>query len=771
MAMGAEVGFGQLLRAQRVAAQLTQEELAERAQLSPRAISDLERGINHTARKETARLLAEALQLEEPLRSRFLAQARGQVYAGARTRAPLPAPPTPLLGRERELAEVTATLQANRLLTLTGPGGIGKTRLAQEVALRAVGPWGDERLFVGLEHIQPGDDRDLVIHAVSRALGVRESPSQDPVAALVAATGESVLLLVLDNVEQVPSVAPLVATLLDACPRLTVLATSRRPLFLRGERRYPVPALSVEPEGDDPVVGRPPAVALFLDRAGAVDPRSTYGDAELRAVELICRRLDGLPLAIELAAARTSVLDPKAILARLADPLALLVGGPRDAPQRQRGLAATLAWSSALLDPDAATVFRRAAVFTGGFTVEAAEQVCRLGDRLDVLDALATLVESSLLTRGPGVGGSPRFTMLQTVRDFAQHRLADSAEADRLVAAHAGYLKDLVRTTADGLTGPDQSASLAVLDAEQPNVLAAVRHALATGDAELTLELTGPLWRYWEIRGRLTEGRYWLQQALELPGGTPQVRALAWRGVGNLARDHGDLDEARRAQEEALALCRQTQDLGGVARCLNNLGNVALDHGDAGEAAGCYQRVLALARELGDDTLIALTTHNLALATHRAGDPEETARLLQRSLRDFGRLGNEREVARCHSSLARLAATTGRPVDALAHHREALARSQRLGDLAGLARSLEGSVGPLTSLADPHRAAELLGAARALRERIGEAYTADEHADDLRDHARLVTRLGEEELARCLARGAALPVDVLVDGLRERPDG
>jgi predicted ATPase/DNA-binding XRE family transcriptional regulator len=772
--MGAEGSFGQFLRAQRAVAQLTQEELAERAQLSPRAISDLERGINHTARKETARLLAEALGLEEPSRSRFLALARGRgeaISAVPSPRTKLPAPPTPLLGRGREIAEVTAALRATRLLTLTGPGGVGKTRLALEVARRTTGPWGDRRLFVNLEHIEAGDDAELVAHAVSRGLGIRESAGLDPVAAIVAETGDAALLLVLDNAEQVRSAAPLVSALLDACPGLSVLATSRRPLHLRGERRYPVPALTVEPEGNGRNAERPPAVALFLDRAGAVDPRNSYPEAALRAVEQICRRLDGLPLAIELAAARSSVLDPQAILARLSDPLSLLVGGPRDAPPRQRALAATLAWSHALLDPSVATVFRRAATFAGGFDLEAAEQVCGLGDRLDVFEALATLVENSLLNRIPGAGDSARFTMLQTVRDFAQDRLADSGEGDRLAAAHAGWLRQLAGRAGDGLTGPDQSRWLAVLDEEQPNVLIALRHALTAGAADLALELAGPLWRYWEIRGRLAEGRYWLQQALELPEGSPQLRSLAWRGVGNLARDHGDLDEAEHAHEQALALCRQTHDVSGVARCLNNLGNVLLDRGDAEQAAMRYEGVLALARELGDDLLVGLTTHNLGLAAHCGGDPREANTLLQQSLRTFECLGNEREVARCHESLARLASTTGRSGDAMAHHRQALARRHRLGDLAGVARSLEGAVRPLTSLGEPHRAAELLGAARALREQIGEAYTSDERADDLRNAARLARDLGDDHLARALERGAGAPVHVLLEGLGMRADG
>jgi predicted ATPase/DNA-binding XRE family transcriptional regulator len=765
--MGAECSFGPFLRAQRLAAGLTQEELAERAQLSPRAISDLERGINRTARNETARLLAEALELAEPLRSRFLAAARGRPAASP-TGGPhgrLPVPPTPLLGRDRELAELTAAVRDTRLLTLTGPGGVGKTRLALDVARRADGPWGESRLFVSLAHIQATDDDALLAHALGRALGVRESSGRDPVAAFVAETGDAALLMVLDNTEQVPSAAPLVSTLLGGCAGLTVLATSRRPLRLRGERRYPVTPLPVTPEtvggGPDP----PPAVALFLDRAAEVDPGREFGEDDRRAIEQICRRLDGLPLAIELAAARSSVLDPPALLARLGDPLSLLVRGPRDAPPRQQALAATLAWSHALLAPAATAVFRRAAVFAGGFTLDAAEEVCPLGEPVDVLEALETLVESSLLARTPAPASGSRFRMLQTVRDFAHDRLLASGEVDRLAAAHARYTGRLVTTVTDGLTGPDQARWLAVLDEEQPNVVAALRWGTTAGETDLALQLAGRLWRYWEIRGRLAEGRYWLQRALGLPAGSPQLRAPAWRAAGNLARDHGDLTEAQRAHEQALAMYRAEQDLEGVARCLINLGNVALDRGEADEAAACYERALPLAQELDAPVLVALTRHNLALAALRAGRPEDAAPLLRHSLRDFERLGDEREVARCHESLARLATVRGRPEEAMAHHREALTRRHRLGDLAGLARSLEGAVGPLIGLGEPHRAAVLLATARALRARTGEAYTADERDDDRRNQERLARELGEQELTRALERGSGTALDVVLAGL------
>jgi predicted ATPase/DNA-binding XRE family transcriptional regulator len=760
--------FGELLRAERHTAQLTQEELAERARLSPRAISDLERGVNRTARKATARLLADALGLEEPLRSRFLAAARARPSgsteaAGGPDR--IPVSPTMLLGRERDVVEAVAVLAdpGTRLLTLLGPGGVGKTRLALEVLRRGAGSWGDDRVFVDLEHIRPEDDGNLVAHAIIRALGVRDVHGADPAAALVREIGDRVLLLVLDNVEQAQSAGLLVSQLLGECPRLTVLATSRRPLHLRGERRQPVPPLPSDAAGPGPGQERSPAVALFLERAAAVDPARTYGTAELQAVVEICRRLDGLPLAIELAAARSSVLDPHSILERLSDPLSLLVGGPRDASPRHRALAATLSWSHELLDDAAASVFRRTEVFAGGFTLEAAEQVCWQPDRPDVLGALTTLTDSSLLVRGAGTAGRTRFTMLQTVRDFAQELLAASGERDVVGRAHAVYVSRLVEAASGGLAAAGESRSLALLDEEQLNIVAALRQATAAADADLALGLAGRMWRYWEIRGRLGEGRYWLEQALGLPGGSSQLRALAWRGAGNLARDQGALEEADHAHAESLALCRADGDREGEARCANNLGNVALDRGNPQTACDWYRRALDLAGEIGDDLLVALTTHNLGLAARTTGDHGQAAALLERSLRDFQRLGNDREVARCHESLARLAAVLGRPQKAMGHHVEALRLRHRLGDLAGLARSLEGAVGPLTDLGDPRRAADLLASARQLRVQIGEAYTADERAEDARNLRRLAEVLGEDLLRQALDGGAGPAVDRVLD--------
>jgi tetratricopeptide (TPR) repeat protein len=508
-----------------------------------------------------------------------------------------------------------------------------------------------------------------------------------------------------------------------------------------------------------------PAVALFLQRAKAANPHTAYGPVELAAVAQICRRLDGLPLAIELAAARTSVLGPVAILERLSNPLQLLVGGPRDAPARHRALVNTLEWSYQLLDEAAATVLRRAAVFAGGFTLGAAEQVCPLQDRINVLDAVATLTEGSLLQRTDGPGGQSRFAMLQTVRDFAQERLASSGEQTLVAAAHAYYLTGILATAAAALTGPDQGQWLTALDDEHLNALAALRHALATGNVDLALELAGHLWRYWEIRGQLAEGRYWLKQALALPGGSPTARAVALRGAGNLARDHGDYAAAQQTQELSLTLCREAGDRTGEARCLNNLGNIALDQGDSDAAAERYGEALTLGRGLGDDVLVALTSHNLALALRSVGDIAAAVVLLHRSLDAFEQLGNDREVARCQESLGRLAGAQGRFEEAMTHHVEALRLRLWLGDRAGLARSLEGVVIALLGLGDARRAATLLGAARRLREQIAEAYTADERADNVTSADRLTAELGAADFAAALEQGRASPIGDLLGWL------
>ncbi|CAA9576383.1 MAG: Transcriptional regulator, AfsR family, partial [uncultured Thermomicrobiales bacterium] len=453
----------------------------------------------------------------------------------------LPMQPTPFLGREREVAEVTGLLRRGeaRLLTLAGPGGVGKTHLALAAAAELLDAFPDGAWFVDLA---PLADPALVPTAVATALGLREAGGRPPADAAANHLRDKAALLVLDNWEHLLGAAPFVADLLAACPRLAVLATSRAPLRLRGEREHPVGPLALaDPAADAAALAGSEAVALFVERARAVKPGFALDETNAVAVAGIVRRLDGLPLAIELAAARVRVLAPPALLARLDRALPLLTSGPRDAPARQRTLRDAIAWSHGLLSPDERDLFRRLAVFVGGFTLEATEAVADLGGELDALGGLEGLAEDSLLRPAEGPGGEPRFTMLATVREFAREQLEASGEAAVAHGRHAAFFTVLAESAAPELTGPDQGAWLARLEAEHDNLRAALVWAEGH-EPESCLRLAGALWRFWYARGHLAEGLRRLEAAVARADGRPaDACARALLGAGVLADLQGDL--------------------------------------------------------------------------------------------------------------------------------------------------------------------------------------------------------------------------------------
>ncbi len=462
--------FSPLLRHHRVRAGLSQEALAERARVSARAISALERGVNTRPQLETVRRLATALELDPNGRAALLAAARPDAAPPAppptgpptATRyAPLPTPPAPLLGRDAELARLAALLgdPARRLLTLVGPGGIGKTRLAVELAATRRGDFADGTAFVDLAAIR---DPDLVPPAIADALQLHEIGGQPLPDRLKDARRDRHLLLLLDNFEQVLDAAPLVADLLSACARLTVLATSRAPLRLRGEREFPVPPLALPDPAHLPApdaVAAYPAVALFRERARAVRPDFALTAENTPTVVAICARLDGLPLALELAATRLKSLSPGALLARLDKRLPLLTGGARDLPARQRTLRDTIAWSEGLLAPEDRAFFRALAVFAGGGPLTAIEAICHPPAGATplpggvLLDRLGILVDQSLLRQIAPDRDEPRFAMLETIREYATERLAASGEMATYQDAHAAYFLVLTEAAEPELQG------------------------------------------------------------------------------------------------------------------------------------------------------------------------------------------------------------------------------------------------------------------------------------------------------------------------------
>jgi predicted ATPase/class 3 adenylate cyclase len=443
----------------------------------------------------------------------------------------LPPQRTSFIGRGRQVAEVTSLLAERRLLTLTGPGGTGKTRLALKVAADHLDRFSDGVFFADLS---PIPDPALVPSVIAQALVVREEAGRDLLDTLADHLRDRHLLLVLDNSEQVIEAAAAIARLLDAAPRLTVLATSRAPFHISAEHEYQVPPLAVPDPGhvaDIEMVTRSEAVALFTERAAAIRPGFQITSQNAPAVAQIGDRLDGLPLAIELAASRLKILSPDALLERLGQRLSLLTGGARDLPERQRTLRSTIEWSHELLEPEVQRLFARLGTFNGGWSLEAAEVICGPGLDVEVLDGLSTLIDHSMVRPGEPGDGGPRFTMLETIREFAVERLASSGEEDELRRRHAEQFRDLAEEAGHHLTREHRVAWLSRLETEHDNLRAALDRAERTRDADTGLRTAAAIWRFWLQRGHLSEGRGRLERLLSMPGAEARGSVRA-RGLG-----------------------------------------------------------------------------------------------------------------------------------------------------------------------------------------------------------------------------------------------
>jgi non-specific serine/threonine protein kinase len=756
--------FGALLRAHRRAAGLTQEALAERAGLSRRGLQHLEAG-DARPYPDTLEALAAALALAPAERARLRAAvpappARPRPAApadGPGGRRPpgagpagLPAPLTSFVGREREVAAVREALLGDgvRLLTLTGPGGTGKTRLALQAAADALEAYPDG---VWLAELAALADPALVPQAVAVAVGVREEPGRPLPAALTDALRSRRVLLVLDNCEHVlAGVASLVAGLLAACPGVRVLATSREVLRLSGEHVFAVPPLAL-PAPAAPAspehVAAAAAVRLFEERARAADSGFALTPENAGAVAEVCRRLDGLPLALELAAARARLLPPAALLARLECRLPLLTAGPRDAPARQRTLRATIAWSHDLLAPDERALFRRLAVFAGGCTLEAVEAVGTAAGELAtaVLDGLGSLVDKSLVQRREAPGGAPRLTMLETIREYALERLEASGEADAVRREHARYFVALAERAWPHMHRAAQLAWTERFEREHDNLRAVLRWAAAAAGAEpgaapdgvttadtsaeaeaaleraeaveLGLRLGGALWHFWYYRGYLSEGRAWLAALLGGPGaprgGAPRARALC--GAGALAFHQGDTAAAGPLLGESVALWRALGDRSNdLATAVATLGRAALAGGREAEARACYEESLGLRRALGDRSAVAHSLHLLGGADRHRGDVASARARWEEALALWRAEGNHRGVAWALCLLAGLAREGGDLAAARGHYEEGLALFRWLGDGSSLARTLPEAAFVFLARGDDPAAAALFGEALAL---------------------------------------------------------
>lgn len=636
----------------------------------------------------------------------------------------LPVHVTTFVGREAQQAEVGRLLEESHLVTITGPGGGGKTRLALQVAAAYVPQFADGVWFVELDHVA---SPDLVDRTVAEAIGLAGNTGRPWLDVLVDHLAPRQALVVLDNCEHlVAPCAALASRLLRTCPGLRLLATSRELLAVTGEFVYPLAQLAV-PDTDRELsvegVGRVESVRLFVDRAAAVRPGFALDPSNVRSVALICSRLDGIPLAVELAAARVRVLTPRQIVERLDDALGLLAAADRTARPHSLTLRSAVDWSYGLLGPEEQILFARLSAFVGSFGLEAAESVCGSAPvaRSCVLDGLTALVDKSLVVARAGEEVM-RFRLLEVLREYASARLAEGPDADEVLQRHAAYFSALARDAGVRLKGPEAPTVLALLDADHGNFQAALTRSLDRRAAEPALQLAAGLWRYWRIRGLVAQARAWLERCMALPGTerpTPLLTEVV-RGAAALAFDQGDYAGCRRLWEHSRDASREAGDLPGLADTLGNLGNVTLVLCDFDASARYYQESMALMEQLGDERGIAIGLCNLGLLAQRRGSLGEAHGLFADSLTAMRRIGHQPGVAHVLRTLGSLATAMENHDEARACLEESLALSQELGDRRGIAASLNNLADVARRTGDRAHAALRCTESLAIRRELGD---------------------------------------------------
>lgn len=713
----------------------------------------------------------------------------------------LPTPPTPLVGRKTEMAEIRRILLDPdvRLLTLTGVGGTGKTRLALEVARTLASECPDGVHFVPLATVKDGE---LVPTAIARTLNLQEWGDQTPLQALSSHLPGKRLLLVLDSFEQVMDAVAQIAELLEFAPGAKLLVTSREPLRIRGEHEYQVGSLALPDPGTaiDPARAlQAEAVGLFVQRARAAKPSFQLTGENASDVVEICRRLDGLPLAIELAAARCKHMSPKVMLRRLADRFAFLTEGPRDVPEHQRTLRGAFDWSYDLLNSDERALFRHVSIFVGGFTIEAAEQVAQLADQREfhVLDGLTSLVDKSLLRQVEGPDGEPRFEMLETIREYGFLLLREGDEIELARRRHADFFLELAKRAELRLEGPDQCLWFDLLEAEHSNVQAAMDWLLGRGEIETAVRIGTALWWFWWVRGHLGEMRWRMEQGLARSGTLPKaLRANLLLASGVLISLDGDHERAGKLFEEAVALERERRDRTGIPRALRGFGLLISDRGEYARASVLFEEALVLDREFGDqhgessdlralgkmqlhlgnpalakehfEEALALgqalgDRHGAAFSLAALGDAarhDEDHDLAARMYREahalFRELGSKPGIASSLNDLAETERLRGDLTAAVELFGEALELLVALGHRLQIADCVAGLAAIALAKEQAERAARLYGVVESLRENARLVLSPADHAEYETTRAAAVVALGDEGFEQALGAGKAL---------------
>ncbi len=670
----------------------------------------------------------------------------------------LPTQLTSFLGRQKELAEARKLLLDGRLLTLTGPGGTGKTRLSLQIAAEATDRFPDGIYFVALGTInQP----ELVLPTIAQAMGLVD-PGTRALDRLVEHIGDKCFLLVLDNFEQVNDAAPQIAELLLRTPKVSALITSRSPLRVYGEREYPVPPLGLPDPMHLPDLERFStfeSVALFVERAMAVRPDFAVTSANAPAVAEICVRLDGLPLAIELAAARVRVLSPQAIMERLGDRLKLLSGGSRDLPERQQTLRGAIAWSHDLLDAADQRIFARFSIFAGGATLPAVEAV--VFDPLegaDSLDAMASLVDKSLVRQESEPDGEPRFRMLGTIREFAMEKLTERGEADGIADRHAAWVLALVEAGAASVFGPEQKAILDRYEREHDNIRAALSRAIARDRAEMAMSIFAACWRFWQMRGYLAEAREHAERVLALKDSRayPNARAAALEAAGGIAYWQADLLPARVWYDEAVELARASGDEARIANAIYNLTfTFTMEHEDQVRARTLAEEAVEIYRRLGNEAGIGRALWGLANSYYFFNDFPAGIDIAHEALEIFRRIGDRFMTGWSLYMLGIYNLTLDRAAMRAALQ-EALPLFTEIEDKSGYALIFDAFAALFWTEGDVNRAVRLAGYASAT-----EASTGTGLAKMNREFAGFfpTTLTADPELAAAFAEGQHLTVE------------